>query len=111
MTGDCFRTSAAASRPSSTSCCGVNRFFGTLMTVCATRALADTDKASAIAATFVEAVLIAMTVLLRFQLLTGKSFRSKMRSSGCEARSYAGRSGKFTGKDLRYAVCLALQPY
>src|SRR3954453_17436294 len=35
MMGYCWRTSAAASRPSSTSCFGVYLFLGSLMTVCA----------------------------------------------------------------------------
>src|SRR5574339_1064499 len=37
MIGYCWRTSAAASRPSSTSCWGVYLFFGSLIAVCAAR--------------------------------------------------------------------------
>src|SRR6476660_5163090 len=115
MTGYCFRTSAAASRPSSTSCCGVNRFLGSLIAVCAVRPLAHTDKASAIAAARVDAVLVAMTDLLRECLLTGTFSRSKMCSLEWESRWYAGAresrrkesSGRRIGREsthpLRYS--------
>ena len=39
MTGYSFRTSAAASRPSCTSCSGVYLFFGGVMRVCASGAV------------------------------------------------------------------------
>ena len=50
MIGYCWRTSAAASRPSWTSCCGVYRFFGGFTTVCAVRFMADTHTATTTAA-------------------------------------------------------------
>src|SRR4029450_10398284 len=64
MIGYCWRTSAAASRPSLTSCSGVYLFFGILMTVCATRPLAVRHTNIKRAATRADEVLVAMFPLL-----------------------------------------------
>src|SRR4029453_17302952 len=58
MTGYSLRTSAAASRPSSTSCFGVYLFFGGFTTVCAKTPAVDIDRTIARAAARVEEVLI-----------------------------------------------------
>src|SRR3982751_216275 len=47
MIGYCLRTSAAASRPSSTSCLGVYLFFGGFTTVCAPSAVIDAQTIAA----------------------------------------------------------------
>ena len=59
MIGYCLRTSAAASRPSSTSCFGVYLFFGSLTSVCAKTLLADSHSAIAKAAVRMDEVLFA----------------------------------------------------
>src|SRR5678816_4953450 len=64
MIGYCWRTSAAASRPSLTSCSGVYLFFGILMTVCATRPLTARHTNIKRAATRADEVLVAMFPLL-----------------------------------------------
>src|SRR6185369_12161619 len=74
MIGYCWRTSAAASRPSLTSCSGVYLFFGILITVCATRPLTARHTNIKRAATRADEVLVAM-----FPLLHG---RAAIRVSG-----------------------------
>ena len=59
MTGYSLRTSAAASRPSSTSCFGVYLFFGGFTTVCARTLAADIERTIARMAARMEEVLIA----------------------------------------------------
>src|SRR5262245_48925998 len=64
MIGYFLRTSAAASRPSSTSCAGVYLFFGSLTTVCATRPLTDTDTAVTRTAAQADGIESAIRILL-----------------------------------------------
>src|SRR5262245_9226810 len=65
MIGYCWRTSAAASRPSLTSCSGVYLFFGGLMTVWAKGLPSARQRNSMRTAARADEVLVAMLPLLQ----------------------------------------------
>src|SRR5262249_12761168 len=83
MIGYCLRTSAAASRPSSTSCFGVYLFFGSFTTVCAARPAIDTPATTMSTAARADAVWVAMTALLR--IFAGSRRRRSFERAGEQA--------------------------
>src|SRR5262245_52894110 len=70
MIGYCLRTSAAAWRPSSTSCCGVYLFLASLIWVCATTPATDSAQTRK-AAAGARSVLIAMANTIHPRLFPG----------------------------------------
>ena len=96
MIGYCLRTSAAASRPSSTSCCGVYLFFGSLIAVCAIRPVADRHETTISAAAPATAISWPWLPLLR---ILGVQGHFSARGSG----PWRGGPGSASGRVLECA--------